>query len=140
MTNPHTTLLELADRCEQATVADRELDGAICVALQFGGENSEGAANVRLEVGDAEWLEFEIGEEACCNKVPELTASLDSAMSLIPEGWTWDVDATVPEMGIDWTLHEPIPDGLRIKGSNEQPALALCAASLRARASMQEPS
>lgn len=76
-------LRELADRCERATGPSRELDAEICLALQFGGENSEGAENVRLEEDYPEWLEFEIAGEACCNKLPALTASLDAAMSLV---------------------------------------------------------
>jgi hypothetical protein len=73
-------------------------------------------------------------EEHFCTLL-QVGAHLDAAMMFLPEGWTWDVDATAPEMGIDWTLWAPTKDGPLAKGTSKFPALALVAASLRARAS-----
>lgn len=73
----------LLSRLQGLTAPDREVDALICVALQYGGPNSEGATNVRT---DSEWDEedviFEVGSEACCNRTPELTASLDATVAL----------------------------------------------------------
>lgn len=87
-----TDLNELLERVKAATGPDRELDRDICIALQYGGENSEGAANVRVdpEWGDDNDLIFEIGAEECCNPIPELTASIDAALALaerVLPGW-----------------------------------------------------
>jgi len=60
--------------------------------------------------------------------IPE--AHLAAALMLVPEGWTWDCDATAPECGIDWTLHH-CASGRTVKGIADTPALALIAAIAR---------
>jgi hypothetical protein len=58
-------MTDLIKRLEEAEAGNRKLDAAICIALQYGGLNSEGAQNVRT---DDEWegdLLYEIGEEEC---------------------------------------------------------------------------
>lgn len=86
----------LIERLEKATGPDRELDAAICIGLQYGGANSEGATNVRTdpEWGDDNDLLFEIGTEECCNPIPCLTASVDAALALCERmlpGWRWGI-------------------------------------------------
>ena len=60
---------------------------------------------------------------------PAYTASIDAAMTMVPEGWTVTMGWT-PEM-VSWahleSTHEIWP------GNASTPALALCIASLRAR-------
>lgn len=83
-----TDFIELARHCEEATGPDRELDADICIAIGYAGANSAGAENIRL---DPDWegdLLFELNGEDCCNPIPPLTASLDAAMTLVPEGWS----------------------------------------------------
>lgn len=84
-------LKDLIARVEALNGADREVDAAICVTTQYGGLNSEGATNVRV---DLEWGEneliFEIGEEECCNPIPNLTSSIDAALAFAERelpGW-----------------------------------------------------
>lgn len=83
--------MTLFERLSALEGPDREVDAAICVALQYGGGNSEGATNVRT---DPDWegdLLFEIGTEDCCNPIPELTGSVDAAIALVKRlrpGWT----------------------------------------------------
>ena len=99
-------LTDLAARVEAATGPDCDLDHAIHDLL---GDN-DGA--------------------------PAYTRSLDAAMQLVPEGWAsihgWDYP--------DERCHRAVfmdEDGdLLFRGAAATPALALCAASLRARGSM----
>jgi hypothetical protein len=84
-------MTDLLARLEVAEAGSRELDAEICIALQYGGLNSEGGTNIRT---DDEWegdLLYEIGAEECCCPIPEVTTSLDAALALAkrvyPEGW-----------------------------------------------------
>lgn len=75
----------LIKRLQAAEAGSEQLDAAICIALQYGGANSDGAQNVRT---DADWsgdLLFEIGSDDCCNPIPKLTTSLDAIVALIGE-------------------------------------------------------
>jgi hypothetical protein len=99
MSDP-ATLLALADRCEQAAGPDRELDAEIARFLVLTG--AEDIARSRYG-----WSYF--------------TASLDAAVTLVPEGCGWMVMKNVAKVG-------------RWPKRASTPALALCAAALRARA------
>ena len=60
--------------------------------------------------------------------VPNYTTSLDHALTLVPEGWIWDVTST----GCAWTM----PDDVCVEQYSAYaatPALSLCIASLKAR-------
>jgi hypothetical protein len=59
--------------------------------------------------------------------LPMFTASLDAAVTLVPEGCGWMVMSSAAKVGV-WPSH------------GATPALALCAAALRARAAMAQPS
>lgn len=103
MTTPTlgTRLLELAERCEAATGPDRELDLAVGEECTVPGES--------------------------LFPVPPVTASLDAAMTLVPEGYENPLrlyiagEATAVFIG-------------QIEAAALTPALAICAAALRARA------
>lgn len=86
-----TALLELAARCEAATGPDRELDCAIRLAVYA----PEGATMEQSPINGA-WCiysgtGFRSGKPALweSNEGRNLafTASLDAAMTLVPEGW-----------------------------------------------------
>jgi hypothetical protein len=111
-----TALADLAARCEKATGPDRELDAEIYVALDANRENRDALA-INGAVGS--W-------------VPDFTASLDAAMTLVPEGWYWQVG----QGNHAWAAvyENPIPPAMRVDPIAATPALALCAAALRARA------
>jgi hypothetical protein len=118
-------LLALADRVEKLTGPDRATDGAIWAAVQgvelliFEKPPSSGEVlSYRGSLNHPDWA-----------GVGPYTASLDAAMTLVPEGLVWDVTST----GTAW---------VDLTGSGEieiarakSPALALTAACLRARAS-----
>ena len=71
-------------------------------------------------------------------QIPPYTASLDAAMTLVPEGWTWCIpghakplwDCRVTSI-VDGLVSLPLPQPCAT------PALAVCAAALKARARAQ---
>lgn len=122
-----TDRLELAERVEAASGPDRELDALIheVFGLPF-----------EMEY----WSEADTTPQRNLSKVPHYTASLDAAMTLVPDGWNWGV-----WMRHDWReqnaqVWHPARDASTLHGYAATPALALCAASLRARASAKEQS
>lgn len=124
-------LLELAERVEGASGPDRELDQAIMDAVfqpwsGYVGAHYEGTNERVIDTG---WVD---GRGYRWIGAPRLTASLDSAMALVPEGCgqgsiRWNGDSVVAEVWGSLANGMPTGDGAT-------PALALCAAALRARA------
>ena len=97
------TLAALIERVEQATGPDLELDAAIVASLKL----------------------YII---ALMSGVPHYTASIDAAVSLVPEGWVW----VVGNMG-NAHVYEERTAGKSVTAEAATPALALTAAALRAR-------
>ena len=125
---------ELIAALEKATGPDRELDCEIALAVD-GGEIVWKMANYTMESHPARRYASSDHVGGYGNApVPQYTASIDAALTLVPEGWTRDVDATAPEMGIAVTLYEPKggPDGKRAIGDHASEAIAICLAALRA--------
>jgi hypothetical protein len=111
-------LLDLARRLEEATGPDRELD--LQIATTCGAKVLEATA---IATGRA----FEY------RRIPEraaltFTASIDAAMTLVPEGFDWAVFRTNGGL----TVHAWCGNREDVFGAT--PALALAAAALRARA------
>jgi hypothetical protein len=108
-------LIALAERVEAASGPDRELDAAINTALRLGSDWSRGTP----EASRVWALHF--------------TASLDAAMTLVPEPQSFTIShcgntcARVQIIGGDPCSNDPEFDG-----DAASPALALAAASLRA--------
>jgi hypothetical protein len=139
-------LLKLAERCEAAAGHDRELDVELAVVAglirdpEFERGYFYGAGNncdYVLERGD-----YDHGNNA--PELPYYTASLDAAMQLVPEGWgRIELGRYVGggEAGADrWcsiTTGDIESDVGDVEAENcATEALALCAAALKARASM----
>lgn len=118
------TLLALASRCEAATGPDRELDEAIATAIYPG---------IR-RVADR-WCLHDVHV-----RIEGYTASLDAAMTLVPEGWYLDLHDWRWTDDPRWIASlQGITKGERWAGASgcgPAPAVALCAASLRARAAL----
>jgi hypothetical protein len=117
-----TTLIELAAKAEAAAGPDRIFDAEVH-RLITGGT----VYDVLTSAG------------AIVDTVPAYSASLDAAMSLVPEGWTyWSVSAERIGTGNDGSRAEVsrLVDGdeEQCSGHATTPTLALCAAALRARA------
>ena len=115
-------LLKLAEKCEQATGPDRELDAEIAAELGW---------------KEASALFWHDGYQA--RELPRFTRSIDAALTLVPEGCVFMVANTgVDGPKADMTQSSAIvgpPDDTAIDYTTAAtPALALCAASLRARA------
>jgi hypothetical protein len=119
--------LELAERIEKATGPDRELDETIACALHIA-QNRNGFIYWMNEAGSTDVL---------WHHAIKFTASLDAAMTLVPEGWLPIIDAASEDDAVLVDLwarvtvapHKP----KRRHAKAATPALALCAAALRAR-------
>jgi hypothetical protein len=138
-------MLALADRVESLTGPDREVDFLIATAL---GEVPEHV--IQGPVGtpygwfrrEDQWAltrtkesDVYAGVESWSPK--PRTASLDAAMSLVPEGWTFDLQV---RSHFSHTFLEAQEDerGAEVSAQNAAtPALALTAAALRAHAEQQ---
>lgn len=120
-------LLQLADRCE------REMPNLALrcdIAKALGWREVEHDCHIRMVDPD--------GKMWWAAQMPDPTANLDAALTLVPEEWTaWELRSSAKktrfsadlsrltecDSGEDWTY-----------GRASTPALALCAAALRARA------
>jgi hypothetical protein len=127
MTNK--TLLALAERCEKAEGPDHVLDAEIACAIHgyTMHEDSDPSKGIF-----AFW-EGEPWKSVCgnCSSWAEWTASLEAAMTLVPEGWDGQV-----QFGRFPGAWVGPPDRAEAADFNAcaTPALALTAAALRARA------
>jgi hypothetical protein len=127
-------LLRLAERCEAATGPDRHLDVHIAATLfpkRFGDKRS--AEIYRTHRGGYNCAD----REHLADIAPRVTASLDAATTLVPEGWYWRAGHGVLWPG--WAhLNRKHPDHCDRDDEHsahaETPALALCAAALRSHA------
>lgn len=131
------TLLELAERCEKASGPDRELDADIWDALGLspkyeGRRRAKYGKWARLDGGTYHFANDSAWGSNC--GAPSFTASLDAAMTLVPEGW-------MDGLHLVWSRglkSERVCMAklrfMRTEGDGATPALALTAASLRARA------
>jgi hypothetical protein len=136
-------LLELAERCEAATGPDRDIDLAIFEACGWVRKGGFWSGEYWERGGRRIWLTDK--------RLPAPTASLDAAMTLVPEendSWSlmkwpqdgkptfratvsWTVKSSHKNASGPYVMHKP---HLR-RAEAATPALALCAAALRARAS-----
>lgn len=132
------TLIEMAERVERASWADREIDKAIWAAL--GNCNHERTKYYCIEDGndtDSGFTCLDCGKDIYgANMAPAFTASIDAAATLVLEGWRWGVTTTGFKPGASIVS----PRGTFAGGGGAYaatPALALVAASLRARATQE---
>jgi hypothetical protein len=128
-----TDLLELAERAEKATGPDYAIDCAIWDAI-YPGERQE-----RFEKLTAKGQPYHgrLGPADVDGYVKPLrafTASIDAAMTLAPDGWTWVLFATGGAV-LDRVIPSDGENKIRTL-SCATPALALCSAALKARASL----
>jgi hypothetical protein len=123
---------DLIERLEKATGPDQELDLAVAMACQIDCRKCCGRG-VAVWAHDGNGI---VGEECCGN--PDVcpanyTASLDAALTLVPEGW-----AAILYTGAGTAeLYERPPAkvrGIQFRASDRPSiAIALCIAALKAR-------
>jgi len=136
--------LELASRVEAAAGPDRELDARIWCALNGKkyADHSEaysafGSGNPETQVEFTEppkRTRLVTGPHTKGHAKP-VTASLDAAMSLVPEGLEWHIDHRLgkgmsPSYASLWGIGARDIDR-HFNATGKTPALALCAAALR---------
>jgi hypothetical protein len=126
--NP-AALAALAERVESAQGPDRELDAKIVAAI-----GSVAIPWHHCGVAVAQWrepsgVEGAGGVSTASRYVPLYTASLDAAVALVPIGWERGFSHDPPHQAVGrankWGEHS-------IEARAATPALALCAAALRA--------
>jgi hypothetical protein len=139
------TLLALAERCEQAAGPDRVLDAEIAVGL-FGGEVVWKTARYTMDAYPARRVQNSDYIGGYQNAaIPVYTESLDAAIALVPEGpcwirqdyWRGTQRQHYQPMASIMLCGEPGKASTHT-GKADTPALALCAAALRARAAANE--
>lgn len=114
-------MTDLLDRLRAAGGPDRRLD--IEIACFVSGLSVEHFNEAISDGGD--WSEEEW---------PRYTASLDSAMTLVPEGMEWVVTSNGAKASM-WDKNNHDIHEIRNSGEVATPALALCIAALLARSS-----
>lgn len=118
---------DLIERLEKLTGPDRELDRDIWLAI------TPGAAWKTTHItGHASGREWDV-DEARVNGgrlvgIPAYTASVDSALTLIPDGKGWNVQGNTSIFYATVAGHDNM--------SSPTPAIALVIAALRARAAL----
>lgn len=120
---------ELIKRLEAATEGDRELDEQIAGALGY--EVGTRQANSTMEI--AWWWQGPHGREP----LPRFTGSVDAALSLVPKNLRYGIQVALGYafVGIkDGSILNPATK--EWCGYAKTAALAICAAALRARASL----
>lgn len=115
-------MTNLSERVMSLSGPDREVDWQIAESLGW----------TRRQVGQV--MAYYAPNDAIMKAgPPKWTASIDAAMTLVPEGWMWSIASGGPEEGL-WafltTIEEPCKD---VACHAATPALALCAAALLAR-------
>lgn len=146
---------ELVERLEKATGPDRELDCLIAVhpdTPKVGVVKSEAGAGIvaillepratGIHEPDVERALSEYLPETNADYmgVPYYTASLDAALTLVPEGWRcthayWATDESDPGATFNFTLPQSLTGkpSVYASGTHKKIALALCIAALKAR-------
>jgi hypothetical protein len=128
------TLAALVARCEAATGPDRELDFQIAVIM-------DGRDPVTLPDGRIAYRSRRPPHDTCLAWMPiRYTGSLDAAASLVPGGLAWEAGTYCGEdpglFGHALVRQPSDPrddEALRVFGTARTPALALCAAAMRAK-------
>jgi hypothetical protein len=127
-----TTLSDLISRVEKLTGPDREVDAAIWEAT----EANQDYKSIHHYGGDLVIRYYPGPPEPTYHRLPRFTASLDAAMTLVPEGRGWVLKSVARTCEARISGEDGTPRF--IGASAATPALALAAAALRARAALND--
>lgn len=129
-----TDLIELAERIEAANGDEARFPGDLIrkawEALNGGHDYLEGLTDTDSR---ARWFTA----RSRLNALIDAGAYLDAAMTLIPEGCVWRLNKTFVNAGCNIFAKDPFREIARCPRA-ATPALALTAASLRARAAQEK--
>lgn len=133
-------LLDIIARLEQAPLPDRELDFDIHCGAGFA------AGRYRRRDAQGSWIEYSAHDaDGKAIDLPYYTASLDAAMTLIPEGWAPAIDLYVmsdqPGGNVWRTFVRNYGRGdistlIKFHATAPSAALSTCIAALKARAAL----
>jgi len=126
--------LALADRCEREEPS-RELDYAITLATWADGTVENHNARARYDVWVAAGCPT--ASERSVMGSPDYTTSLDAAVTLVQQPGSWDVDSAGCASATALVGRFLVSDDIERHATGRTPALALCAAALRARAALE---
>ena len=113
----------IAERIEALEGPCREMDLSIAKAV--------GLAHLDAVAGGVTGFMYMDRGQPACVTVPRYTASLDAAMTLVPERWVWSINQ-FPDKASAYCVSEDEVIARPRKQYQATPALALCAAALRA--------
>lgn len=123
--------LDLAERIEAATCADREIDAALHLA----------ATSFEPRIAGPGWTpesQLVVPTFPGWAPLPIYTDSLDAALTLVPEGcWAEGSLGSHNCTTASLEIHAPMTYDPLGRATAPTPALALCAAACRARAGME---
>lgn len=130
---------KLSERVERLEGPDREIDVLICA--KTGGVfhesiSDQDAAQIAAKYSYTPDGEFEEVETSGADQwgVPHYTASLDAAMSLVPEGCSWNLSVgRVAIVQVTDCTGGPTVVPLDFDATAKTSAIALCAAALKSR-------
>ncbi len=131
-----TDLNALIERLSRATGPDRELDAAIAVAIK-GGRIDWILDGITKETFPVRVYPDTTGVTARGElqaAVPRYTSSIDAAMTLVPEGWNWELSNNPPSAWMCESGYNPDTyNGETAQANARTPAIALTIAALSAR-------
>lgn len=124
---------ELIERLEKASGPDRRLDFDIWFAASPEGKIEREWPQDQLKMPWDQWFENWKSDRSA---FPDYTTSIDAAVTLVPEGFAWQVCQENFGRAESWSR-----DGGRLSATTQvradrcaTPAIALCIAALKARA------
>ncbi len=129
---------DLIERIEAASGPDIELDREIMLYSGYRYEQRD--IGCRYEDGSValDWVYVDIKTDKWRSTHPlSFTASIDAALTLVPDGYSFNLGNDVKPWAHIW-FDLPAYDGKPYEGRAATPALALCAAALKARAYLKE--
>lgn len=131
--NPLAALMrDLADRCQMSPHSDRRLDAQIWCALT-------GYEYVLFDGAGCVYRDKTGRRHAPDNDLPEFTSGIDTALRVVPRHHLWELKRGFECRAIVWMLEcDYDDDGAPTGYSASLPALALCAAALRAHAELED--
>jgi hypothetical protein len=147
----HQKLIELAVLCEKAEGPDREYDLAIKLASEPNGDIAR-IVKERRGFDRKLGMAWDLYASAVCFEkhnergdcffngsypLPAFSASLDAALTLVPEGKEWNLHRVHDDYNRGKVYFYACIDEAQVH-YGATPALALCVAALRARAEIEE--